>query len=106
MNVVVALLVVLVIASLACLVGAALTVVPFVVGVDMAERRGYSTDRWGALCLLGPAAAMALGYVVHASGSGRVLYLPVALLAWAGPGLLAVLAAGQPVGGPQGVHER
>lgn len=93
-------------ALLACVVGLLGLVVPFVVGVDMAERRGFSTERWGALCLLGSGLALAVAYAVLTQHLGFVLYLPALALAWGTPGVLALLAPGQRVGGAQGLHER
>lgn len=93
-------------ALLACALGLLVLVAPFVVGVDMAERRGFSTERWGALCLLGSALGVAVGYAVRSQDLSVTLYLPALALAWATPGVLALLAAGQRIGGPQGLHER
>jgi len=91
---------------LACVALVIVTVGPFVVGVEMAERRRFSTDRWGAVCLFGIGLALALAYVVHSKHLSAVLYLPAVALAWVGPGLLALLAPGQSVAGVQGAHER
>ncbi len=101
------LLLTLLLTALACAVGVLVVVAPFVVGVDMAERRGFSTDRWGIVCLTGVAFALMLGYLVHAHGWSTVLYPPALALAWAGPGLLALLDPSQwRLGGPSGLHER
>lgn len=96
----------LLLTALACAAGALLLVVPFVLGVDMAERRAFSTDRWGGVCLAGVGLGVAFAYVVHSRDWSRLLYLPALGVAWAGPGLLALLDPSQRVlGGPQGVHE-
>jgi hypothetical protein len=97
------LLVVLVLTALACAVGVGLLVAPFVIGVDMAERRGFSTARWGAADLVAVFVALGLAYSLRDS-SRVLLVLPLALC-WAVPGVLALLAAGQPAGGRQGAHE-
>ncbi len=88
-----------------CAVGAVLTVVPFVVGVELAERRGYATLRWGLVSAAGPALGLLLAYAVH-GGLPAVLYLPAAVLCWVVPGVLLLLAPGLSAGGRQGLHER
>jgi bacteriorhodopsin len=98
------LLVTLVLALLAGL-GVALAVAPFVLGVDMAERRRFSTDRWGAVCLLGIAVALVWVFQVHHGDWPRPLHLLALVPAWAGPAVLAVLGPGQRAGGTQGAHE-
>ena len=90
----------------AVVVGTVMVVVPFVVGVDMAERRGFSTQRWGAVCLLATAIMLLLGYVVLTHDLTKVLLVPAAAVGWAGPGLLALLDSSQrALGGLQGAHE-
>ena len=92
-------LVVLVAATLA----AVLTAVPFVVAVDLAERRGFSTTRWGGvqLVLLGLAAAVGWVGLRHAG----VLVLVVPVLCWATPLLLVLLGGDDSrVGGYRGAH--
>ena len=105
MTVLGTLVVTLLLTVLLCGLGVLLTVAPFVTGVDMAERRGYSTERWGAVCLAAIGAGAALGLWVKTSDSSRVLWLLAAALTWAGPAVLSLLAPGQRVGGPQGAHE-
>ncbi len=100
------LLVTAVLTVVACAVGALVLVVPFLVGVDMAERRGYSTERWGALCLLGTGLGVAVAALVASKDLSTLLFLPALVLAWGAPAVLSLLAPGQRVGGPQGVHER
>ena len=81
-----------------------LTVAPFVLAVDMAERRGFSAGRWGLLSLLAIGAALALGLLLR-DGSLPLL-LPLVVLAWAGPAVLSLMHPGQQgVGGRQGLHE-
>lgn len=91
----------------ACAVGVGLSVAPFVLGVDMAERRGFSTTRWGAISIGGIALALLLGLESVKLGLPTVLLLlPAVALAWTGPGVLALLDATQTrLGGTQGTHQ-
>ena len=79
----------------------AVTVVPFLVTVDLAERRGGSTGRWAGLAL----AAVLAGVGLAAAGllAGR----PVLVLALALGFVPAVVLALRPdlLGGPAGRHE-
>jgi len=79
----------------------AVTVVPFLVTVELAERRGGSTGRWAGLAL----AAVLTGVGLAAAGvlAGR----PVLVLALALGFVPAVVLALRPdvVGGPAGRHE-
>lgn len=94
--VVVALLVALALAALY-----AVTVLPFLVTVDLAERRGGSTGRWAGWSL----AAVLAGVVLAGAGllAGQRLLLLALLL---GP-VPAVVLALRPdlLGGPAGRHE-
>lgn len=102
----VTLVTVLVLLAAACAVGLAVTVLPFVLGVDMAEKLGLSTARWGAVSLGGIALALALAWEAVRLGLPLVV-LPLAVLTWVGPGVLALLDASQVgLGGRQGAHER
>jgi hypothetical protein len=106
-DLLVTLLVGCVLGALGCVAFVLFTVVPFVVGVDMAERRGFSTDRWGAFCLLSVSLAAALAFLVHQRDLSSLLYLPAVALTWAVPGVLALLDASQrTLGGRAGAHER
>ena len=79
----------------------AVTVVPFLVTLDLAERRGGSTGRWAGLSL----AAVLAGVGLAAAGllAGR----PVLVLALALGFVPAVVLALRPdlLGGPAGRHE-
>ena len=79
----------------------AVTVVPFLITVDLAERRGGSTGRWAGLAL----AAVLAGVGLAAAGllAGR----PVLVLALALAFVPAVVLALRPdlLGGPAGRHE-
>ena len=93
--------VVLVVLLVAVLVAG--TVVPFVVGVDMAERRMFSPRRWGAVCLVGVLAGLACAWLLRSAGP---VALSALLLGWAAPAALAVLGPGSALGGEPGAHER
>lgn len=89
-----------------CLIGALLTVAPFVVAVELAERRGYAAVRSGLGAAAGPVIGLVLVYAVHGADLSKVLYLPAVLLCWSVPGALLLLAPGLRAGGRQGAHER
>jgi hypothetical protein len=88
-----------------CAVVVGLLVVPFVLGVDMAERLGFSAARWGAVTVVGLALALYVAFQVVQSWP-RPLFVLVPVLAWSGPAVLALLDATQTrLGGTQGAHE-
>ena len=95
------------IVALALAVLSALTLVPFVVALQMAERRGFPTGRWGAVALV--ASLLGLGLALLFSRSDRVPALAALLplvLTWAGPGALSLLSEDDAeVGGRAGAHE-
>ena len=80
-----------------------LTVVPFVLAVDLAERRGRSTGRWAGWALTAVLGALALALVAWRLGGGPVA-LVLALAVAVAPALV-LLASGDRVGGPAGRHE-
>jgi hypothetical protein len=96
--VVVALLVALALAALY-----AVTVVPFLVTVDLAERRGCSTGRWAGLSLAAVLVAVAVALAGLLAGAPR----PLLALALAGGFLPAVVLAlrSDALGGRAGRHE-
>ena len=94
------------IVALGCVVLVLLGLAPYLRGVDMAERRGFSTLRWGAVSAAGPALGFLLVLWVRRGDHDGVLYLPALLLTWSVPAALSLLAPGQLVGGRQGAHER
>ncbi len=95
----------LVAVALAALAG--LTLVPFVVALELAERRRFSTTRWGAVSLA--ASVLGLGFALLVLRSDSVppaVALPGVLLTWLAPVLLRVLGpAGTALGGRAGAHE-
>lgn len=95
---VVALLVAL---GLAVLYG--LTVVPFVLAVDLAESRGRSTGRWAGWALAAVLGALVLAALAWRLGGGAVA--GVLALAVAFVPALVLLARGERAGGPAGRHE-
>lgn len=93
--------------ALGCLMVVALGVLPFVLTVDAAERRGFSPTRWGGLALAGTTVMLALGYWDVAGDHSRVLLLPAILLGVAPLIALSLLGREQSaIGGTQGAHER
>lgn len=85
----------------------AVTLAPFVVGLQLAEARGLSTARWGALTLAGVGMALLLALVLV---SGDRVATPLAmlplLLAWGGPAALRLLPEGAArLSGRAGAHE-
>ena len=79
----------------------AVTVVPFLVTVDLAERRGGSTGRWAGLSLVAVLAGVAL------AAAGLLAGRPVLVVALALGFAPAVVLALRPdvLGGPAGRHE-
>ena len=94
--------------TVALAVLSAVTLSPFVVGLQMAEARRFSTARWGALTLAGVGVALLLALVLL---RGDRVATPVALLplllAWGGPTALWLLGEQDTaVGGRAGRHEQ
>ena len=86
---------------------AGVTLVPFVLALQMADSRRFSTARWGALALVGSLLGLALAFVFYRSDSvpNAAALLPL-LLTWAGPGGLWLLTGEEAaVGGRAGAHE-
>ena len=86
---------------------AAVTLVPFVLALQMADARRFSTARWGAVTLAGSLLGLAVAaYVVlrtDRSSAFALLGLPFAFL---GPGVLWLLEEQQSrIGGRAGAHE-
>jgi predicted membrane protein len=86
---------------------AAVTLVPFVLALRMAEARRFSTTRWGAVALAGSVVGLLLALVFLRSDR---IPSPAALLpltfTFAGPGLLWLLSGEEAVvGGRSGAHE-
>ena len=94
--------------ALALALLAAVTLVPFVVALRMADERAFSTTRWGAFALV--ASAIGLLLALHVLRSDRVTGLATLLplvITWAGPGALWLLSGEEAgVGGRAGAHER
>lgn len=87
---------------------AAVTLVPFVVALQMADNRRFSTTRWGAVALVGSAVGLLLALVFYRSDSvpSAAALLPL-VVTWAGPGALWLLTGEEAaVGGRAGAHQR
>jgi predicted membrane protein len=86
---------------------AAVTLVPFVVALQMADERAFSTTRWGAISLAGSIVGLLLALVFYRSDriSTLAALLPLSFT-WTGPGLLWLLSGEEAaVGGRSGAHE-
>lgn len=98
--------VLLVMVAVLALAGLGLTVVPYVVALDMAQARRFSTARAGALALTGVLVGLAGAFLLYRSDLPTVLLLLPLGLCWLVPGALWLLDEGQvAVGGRQGAHE-
>jgi predicted membrane protein len=86
---------------------AALTLAPFVVALQMADARRFSSTRWGAVALAGSVVGLLLALVFYRSDRipTAAALLPLTFT-WAGPGLLWLLTGEEAaVGGRSGAHE-
>ena len=81
----------------------AVTVVPFLVTVDLAERRSCSTGRWAGLALAAVLAAVGLALAGLLAGAPRPLLVLVPALALVPAGVLALRS--DTLGGRAGRHE-
>ena len=87
-----------------CVVAIGVVVLPFVLTVDLAERRGFSTTRWGAIALVDTALALASASLVMKHSA--LVLLATAALAWAAPAALSLTDRTQVrLGGYQGRHQ-
>ena len=96
------------IVALALALLAAVTLVPFVAALQMAQTRAFSTTRWGAFALVACAIGLLLALVFYRSDSvpSAAALLPL-VLTWAGPGALWLLTGEEAaIGGRAGAHER
>lgn len=83
----------------------AVTVLPFVLAASMAERRGFSTGRWGGLALAGVLAALVLAVLARHAGAPRALQVAPLALAFAAPAALLLIQGTERAGGRAGRHE-
>ena len=83
----------------------AVTVVPFVLALTLAERRGFSTGRWGGLALLGVLLGLALAGAARLADAPRLVQVLPLLLGFAAPLALYLLDGSERVGGRAGRHE-
>jgi len=93
--------------ALALALLSAVTLVPFVLALQMAEARGFATARWAVVALAGSLLGLGLAVLIYTSD--RVL--PVAALlplifTWSGPAALWLLTGEEKaIGGRAGAHE-
>lgn len=93
--------------ALALALLSAVTLAPFVVGLQLAQARQFSTARWGALTLAGIGVGLLLALLLV---RGDRVVTPVALLplllTWGAPAALRLLAEQDTgLGGRAGRHE-
>jgi hypothetical protein len=99
------LLAVLLVAVVVLALGVGLAVAPYVVSIDMAERRGFSTTRWGAVCLVPVGLMLVLGFEVVKRHAPGLLLVPVAAFGWLTPLTLLLVDDASRLGGSGGAHE-
>ena len=94
--------------ALAVALLAALTLVPFLVALQMADARRFSTARWGAVTIVASLLGLALALLVARSDSLPALAVLIPLaVTWAGPAALRLLTGEEElVGGRAGRHEQ
>lgn len=96
----------LVLTAVVALALVGLSVVPFVVATDLAERKKGSTARAGALALTGVLVGLAGAFLVVRSDLSNLLLVLPLFLCWATPVVLWLLPEGEgAVVGRQGHHE-
>lgn len=83
---------------------AALTVVPFMVSLQLAEARRFSPTRWGTLALAGSVFGLAVAALILRADSPTALAAVGLLPMLACPALLKLLPPGDPLGGRTGRH--
>ena len=92
--------------ALGAAVLAALTAAPWFLAVQMAERRGFSLTRWGAVSLVASGIGLGAALALRNGKAPTVLALVALMLCWVAPGLLWLAEAGQVrVGGRTGRHQ-
>lgn len=89
--------------ALACAVLYGLTVVPFLLAVDLAERRGRSTGWWAGFALGAVLLAVVLALVAWRTGGGPFAVLAALAVAFVPVGV--VLTRGDRTGPEAGRHE-
>jgi hypothetical protein len=108
LDLLVSVVLVVLVAAVGLALAVALTVAPFVVAVDMAERRRFSTARWGGLALAGSGlAAVLLLLALLGRTVGSLFWVLLAVvLGWGTAGALSLLSPAEAeIGGAQGAHE-
>ena len=95
------------IVALALALLAVVTLVPFVLALQMADHRAFSTTRWGLVAIAGSAVGLLLALAFYRSDRIPTLaaLLPLTFT-WTGPGLLWLLTGEEAsIGGRAGAHE-
>ncbi len=83
------------------------TVAPLYLALQLADNRGFSTTRWGAVTAVGVVAGLASAYVLHGrAGTPAYAGIVPLVLTYLGPLVLLVLGPDQDrLGGRAGQHE-
>ncbi len=83
-----------------------LTVVPFVLALNLSEQRGASPAAWGAVTLVATVLGLAGAFLVHRSESlPGFLALGPAVFGYVGPALVLLVGQQQRLAGRAGRHE-
>ncbi len=99
------LLVVALLAAVVLGVGVGVTVAPYVLSIDMAERRGFSSTRWGAVALVLVVLMVVTGFEVVKRHAPFLLLVPLAGFGWLTPLVLMLVGDTSRLGGREGAHE-
>lgn len=83
------------------------TVAPLYLALQLADNRGFSTTRWGAVSAVGVLVGLGAAYVLHGrAGTPSYAVVVPLVLTYLGPLVLLVLGPGQHrLGGRAGRHE-
>lgn len=87
------------------LVLVAVTVVPFVLALQVADRRGLAVARWGTLTLGAVLLALAGAFLVRRSSLPTVVKLGPLAFGYVGPALAALISPGSTLAGRPGRHQ-
>lgn len=83
----------------------AVTVVPFVLALHLADRRGMPPSRWGAVTLVAVLLGLAGAFLVRRSTLPTVLALGPLLFGYVGPALVALTSPASALAGRVGRHQ-
>lgn len=87
------------------LVLSAVTVVPFVLALQVADRRGLAVARWGTLTFAAVLLALAGAFLVRRSSLPTLAALGPLVFGYVGPALAALASPGSVLAGRPGRHQ-